>query len=436
MEESQVKNDQISEKTMRKAVFAGVVGSIIEWYDYALYGAAASLVINKLFFPNLEGTIGILAAFATFAVGYVARPLGGIAISHIGDRFGRKPALIFALTLMGASTLLLGMLPTYYDIGVWATVFLVALRLIQGFGAGAELAGALTFVAEYVPVNRRAFFTSIINASTVVGILCATFAFLLVSKLPEEVFLNWGWRVPFLVSILLFAVAIFIRKQLDETPEYVKSIEQAEAKKKDSNVPLKELLRNSRKEVFFAFLSVAGHQAVSYILSVYSISYMINIAGMSRSESLTALVWASIAGIIGTPLMGMLADKIGAAKVFSFGCIFIACFSYPFFWMLKMNSLVIATLAMCICYGIGYGATSGSQGAFLVNLFPTRYRYSGVALSRELNGMLIAGPTPFVAAALVAKAGGEPTYVAAYLMICCIVSLIAIQVIKRRSIHE
>lgn len=436
MEENQVQKEPANEKTIRKVVFAGIAGSIIEWYDYALYGAAASLVINKLFFPALEGTVGMLAAFATFAVGYFARPLGGIVISHIGDRFGRKPALIFALTLMGASTVLLGLLPTYLTAGVWATVFLVILRLLQGFGAGAELAGALTFVAEYVPVNRRAFFTSLINASTVVGILCATFAFLMVSKLPEEAFLGWGWRVPFLFSAFLFVVAFFIRKQLDETPEYVQSMARAEAKKKANSVPIRELLKHSSKEVFFAFLSVAGHQAVSYILSVYSISYMINNGGMSRSDSLTALVWASIAGIIGTPLMGLLADRVGAWKVFSFGCIFIACFSYPFFWMLGTHNLTIAILAMCICYGIGYGATSGSQGAFLVNLFPTRYRYSGVALSRELNGMIVAGPTPLIAAALVSMADGKPTYVAAYLMGCCIVSLIAILVVKKRSTHE
>ncbi|MGO4283744.1 MFS transporter, partial [Bosea sp. TAB14] len=259
-----------------KAVTAATVGTVIEWYDYALYGAASGVIINKLFFPNLSPTTGVLAAFATFAVGYFARPVGGIVISHIGDTFGRKPALILTITLMGLATVLMGLLPTYESIGLAAPILLVLMRLIQGFGAGAELAGAIVLVAEYAPPSKRAFYTGLPNAATLVGIMLATLSFLLISYLPEDVLLGWAWRVPFLISGALFLVAFYIRKHLDETPEYVAAMARAEAKRHEQRVPLGELFRNSPREVLFGFLSVTGHNANAYILSAFSLSYMIN----------------------------------------------------------------------------------------------------------------------------------------------------------------
>ncbi|CNC58889.1 MFS transporter [Yersinia pseudotuberculosis] len=426
----------VSKKSVRKVMTASIAGTIIEWYDYSLYGAAASLVINRLFFPSLSPSAAILAAFATFAVGFMARPLGGVIISHIGDKYGRKPALILSITLMGAATLALGLLPTYFDIGVWASIILVVLRLLQGFGAGAELAGAQTFVAEYVPPKERAFYTSLISASTGVAILLATGAFLLVSQLPDEAFIGWGWRIPFLFSSLLFVVAIYIRKNLDETPEYVDAMAKAEHKNKKDKVPLSALIKNSPKELIYAFLSVTGHQANGYVLSVFSLSYMANTLGMEKSDGLIALMFAVTANTIATPLMGKLADRLGPVRVFSFGAIFLFLFAFPLFWMLDTRNLFIATLGMSIAYAIGHGATSGAQGAFMANLFPTEYRFSGMALSRELNSMLVAGPTPFIAAALVTLGGGEPTYVVFYLMVCCMITLFAVQKAKKLTIHR
>jgi MHS family shikimate/dehydroshikimate transporter-like MFS transporter len=424
------------EANIRKAVVAATVGTVIEWYDYALYGAASGLIINKLFFPNLSPTAGILAAFATFAVGYFARPVGGIVISHIGDKFGRKPALILTIALMGLATVLMGLLPTYQTIGVLAPVLLVLMRLIQGFGAGAELAGAIVLVAEYAPPNRRAFYTSLPNAATLVGIMLATLSFLGISYLPEEVLLGWAWRVPFLLSGVLFLVALYIRKHLDETPEYVAAMAHAEATKHEQQVPIGQLFRESPKEVFFGFLSVTGHNANAYILSTFSLSYMVNTVGMSRPDGLLAVTIGSLCGIIGVPFLGALADRIGPAKVYIGGCLLIMAMAYPLFMMFDTGSLVWSTLGIAICYALGFGATSGAQGAFLSNLFPTRYRFSGLAMSRELNGVLVAGPTPFIAAALVAADGGRPAYVAAYLMACCALSVIAILVVRSRSIHE
>lgn len=421
---------------IRRAVTAATIGTIIEWFDYALYGAAAGLIINKLFFPQFSETAGVLAAFATFAVGFFSRPLGGVLISHIGDRFGRKPALIFTIALMGLSTVAMGLLPTYAQAGLWAPALLVILRLLQGFGAGAEYAGAVTLVAEYVPPERKAYYTAYLQAATVVGIMLATLMFLLVSYLPEETLFGWAWRVPFLISALLLFVALYIRKNLDETPEYVTAMEKAAEKRQETRVPLGELITKSPKELLFGFLSVTGHNANAYILSAFSLSYMTNTLHMARTDALTAVMIATLTGIVLTPPMGAIADRIGHARVYLFGAIFVFLYAFPMFALLDTKNVVLATVALSIGYGIGFGGLASAQGAFLANLFPTRYRFSGIAMTRELNSLLIAGPTPFIASALVAQAGGKPSLVVGYLMLCCAISAIAILAVRSRSFER
>jgi MFS transporter, MHS family, shikimate and dehydroshikimate transport protein len=418
---------------VRRAVIAATIGTIIEWYDYALYGAASGLIINKLFFPQFSAVGGVLAAFATFAVGFFMRPVGGIVISHFGDRFGRKPALIFTVALMGAATVGMGLLPDFNQIGVAAPILLVFFRLLQGFGAGAEYAGAVTLVSEYVAPKRRGFYTAILQAATVVGIMLATIGFLLVSYVPEDALLSWAWRIPFLISAILFFVALYIRNQLDETPEYVAAMERAESQHREQRVPIGQLLRNSPKEVLFGFLSVTGHNANAYILSAFCLSYMTNTLGMPRTDALIAVIISAFAGIVLTPLMGALADRIGNAKVFIFGAGFMVVFAFPLFAMIDTKNVVLATIAMSLGYGLGFGGMAGAQGAFLANLFPTRYRFSGIALARELNGMLIAGPTPFIASALVAMSGGTPRLVAVYLMVCCCLTIVAVWTIRHHG---
>lgn len=425
-----------SKRNIRRATIAASVGTVIEWYDYALYGAASGIVINKLFFPNLSPLNATLAAFATFAVGYFIRPLGGVILSHIGDKYGRKPALVLTIILMACATVAMGLLPTYAQVGIWAPILLVLLRMLQGFGAGAELAGAITLVAEYAPMNRRGFFTAIPNAATLVGIMLATLAFLFATSLPEQVLMDWGWRVPFLISAILFVVAFYIRHNLEETPEYVVAMAHAEQRKAEQKVPIGQLLKNSPKEVFFGFLTVTGHNANVYILSAFALSYMTNTLGMPRTDVLTAATIASIVGIACTPLMGALSDRIGSAAVYMGGAIGIFIFAIPLFMLLDTKNMLLVTIAMSIGYGVGFGGMAGAQGAFLANLFPTRYRFSGIAVARELNGVLIAGPTPLIASSLVALWGGKPTLVAAYLMACCAVTVLSVSLIKSRASHE
>ncbi|MBP0597037.1 MHS family MFS transporter [Herbaspirillum sp. LeCh32-8] len=424
---------QAERLNIRRALLAATIGTIIEWFDYALYGAAAGLIINKLFFPQLSASVGVLAAFATFAVGFVSRPLGGIIISHVGDRFGRKPALVFTIALMGASTVAMGLLPTYAQAGLWAPLLLVILRLLQGFGAGAEYAGAVTLVAEYAPPGRKAYYTAYLQSATVIGTMLATLMFLMVSYLPEETLFGWAWRIPFLMSALLFFVALYIRKNLDETPEYVAAMQRADARRHAARVPLGELLRKSWREVLFGFLSVTGHNANVYILSAFSLGYMTNTLGFARTDALLAVMIATLTGIVMTPPMGALADRIGHARVYLFGAVFVFVFAVPMFVLLETRSVVLATCGLSIGYGIGFAGLASAQGAFLANLFPTRYRFSGIAMSRELSSLLIAGPTPFIASALVSAADGKPDWVALYLMLCCGVTAVAVLVIASRS---
>ena len=420
---------------IRRAVAAATIGTVIEWFDFALYGAAAGLVINKLFFPTLTSTLGTLAAFATFAVGFFFRPLGGVIISHIGDRFGRKPALIFTVSLMGGSTAAMGLLPTYAQVGIVAPLLLVILRVMQGFGAGAEYAGAVTLVAEYVPERHKGMLTGMLQSATAVGTMVATLCFLAASYAPEDILLGWTWRIPFLASGSLFIVALWIRNRLDETPEYVAAMERARIRRLESRIPIKELLRTSPWECLFGFISVNGHNANAYLLNTFTISYMTMTLGVPRTLTLVAIIIASGIGIVTTTIAGAISDRIGYAKVYMFGAVFSFFYAFPLFAMLGTKNPTIIILAMSIGYGIGFAAFAGAQGAFLANLFKTRVRYSGIVVCRESSGMLVAGPTPFVASALIALAGGSPKYVVTYLMVLCAMSFIAILVVKHRATH-
>nr|WP_159465432.1 MFS transporter [Scandinavium goeteborgense] len=411
---------------LRKAVTASVVGTIIEWFDYALYGAAAGLIINKIFFPDLSAVAGVLAAFATFAVGFFVRPLGGMVISHIGDRYGRKPALVFSITLMGIGTVAIGLLPGYQEIGLMAPVLLVVMRMAQGFGAGAEYAGALTLLYEYSPKHLRGFYTALLQSATVIGIIFASLAFWGVSLMPAYMMISWGWRVPFISSAVLFVIAIYIRRHLDETPEYVQAMKQAEQEKKAHKLPLKVVLTRYPRELFWSFLMMSGHNANVYILSAFSISYMTNTLHLPKTTALSALFISAWCAVISAPIMGWLADKYNPAKIYAAAALFTVVYAFPLFMFIDSGNLLIITLGMSVAFIISYGAMAGPQGLLLARVFPTQYRYSGISVAREMNGMLVAGPTPLISAFLVEMAGGKPTYVAVFLGVCCALSAFAV----------
>lgn len=412
-------------------MIASTLGTLIEWYDYALYGVAAGLVISPLFFPDAIGHSAILIAFATFAVGFFVRPLGGLVIAHLGDTIGRKPALILTIVLMGVATTGIGLLPTAAQIGIWAPILLVFLRILQGFGAGAELSGALTVAAEYTPASRRGFFTGIINGVGAIGSAVAMLAFLLVSQMENEAFMSWGWRLPFLFSAVLFILALYIRSSLEESPEYLAAKEKSEQTAKAAQVPLAQVFRSSPRRMILGILLWTGHNANAYMILAFALSYLTNTVGFARSDALTITLSATVVGCLASPLWGSVADRYGAKQVYGGVMLFCALFAIPLFMMMQTGNFWIAALGLCLVSLIGLGGTSGSAGAVTTNLFPVEFRFSGVAASKEISAAFIAGPTPFIASALVAANNGQPWYTAIYIALCCIVTVVSLLALGR-----
>ncbi|QYB00180.1 MHS family MFS transporter (plasmid) [Rhodococcus sp. USK10] len=409
----------------RRAVLAATVGTAIEWYDYSLYGTVAALVAGQLFFPGASPGVGLLAAFATFGVAYLARPFGGIVIGHIGDKYGRKPALMSSLVLMGTATFAIAFLPTYETIGIWATVFLVLLRLAQGFGAGAELAGALTVVAEHTPVARRGFYTSLSQTSSLVGVLLASVAFLFVSGMPEDQLLSWGWRVPFLTAGLLFVVALYVRAKLEESPEFDQAIDEA-SEARATKAPISRVLKSRRREIALAFVLMGANNVLTYTLITYVTSYLKNTVGMSAMAALTATSIGTAVGIIANPIAGHLCDRFGYRRVWSIALVATILGIVPFFAGLQTGNLLVCSLCMSLAFLITYAGTAGAYSGVFANLFPTEVRYSGVAFTKETSGALIAGPTPFVATALVLAADGSARFLVLYILAWVVASLVVL----------
>lgn len=410
----------------RRALFAAVTGTLIEWYDYALYGAAAGLVIGPLFFADI-GAGATLAAFATFAVGFIARPLGGVLIGHMGDRYGRRPAMMLTILLMGIATVAIGLLPTTAAIGAVAPILLVLFRVIQGMGAGAELAGAMTIVAEFAPARKRGLLTAFVLATPPAGMALATGAFLLVSSFGDEVLLGGAWRIPFLASVVLFLLAVFIRRHLEETPEYVEALERARRRGERRKIPAAELFRTQKTPLTLGFLSMTGHNALNYTMGVFALSLMTSEeVGLDRSTALAAVTIGTLFGVIGTPLGGWASDRIGAGRVFGLGSAAGVLFAFPLFLALSGGDATIAGTAIAVGYGVVIAMTAGGQGAFLAGLFPARERYSGIALTRELNGAIIAGLTPLTLAWIIDLFDGEVIAAAVVVSIACLVSAVAV----------
>ncbi len=419
----------------RRALAASMLGTLVEWYDYALYGAAASLVIGPLFFGQMSAGQTV-AAFATFAVGFLARPLGGLLIAHIGDSRGRKPAMMLTIVIMAISTVGIGLLPSAQVLGVWAIVLLVILRLLQGLGAGAELTGALTLVAEYTPTQRRGFWTSLVLSMPPAGSLIATLAFLAVSAMPQDIFMGWGWRLPFLFSVVLFGVAIFIRSRLEESPEYRAAMEFQEQSQRSHKVPLKDVLVNDWKSVLMGFMAVTGHNGNNYIISIASLSVMTTYGSMTRSTALTAVLLATLFGIFLSPVGGALADRWGAGRVMGAGSALGLLWAFPLFYALTSGEFWLAFGALAVSYGVVLATTSGPQGAFVANLFPVKTRFTGTAFARETNGALVAGLTPMIVAALFELGEGSVIWPATYMALCFLVTIVGMAWAAGRGNNE
>ena len=405
-----------------RVAFAAAVGSALEWYDFFLYGTAAALVFNQLFFPKFDPTVGTLAAFASFGVGFVARPFGGLFFGHIGDRWGRQPVLVATLLLVGIGTFLIGCLPSYATIGWWAPTLLVLLRLVQGFGAGAEYGGAVILAVEYAPSARRGLFGSWAPLGVVVGNLLAAGVFALVSQLPKDQFLAWGWRIPFLLSIVLVAIGLFIRFRVAETPVF------AEAKRTRPTLktPVWHAIRHHPKSFLVVIGARLAENGLGYLFPVFGLGYVVNTLHLARSVGLTGVILGNAAELFGVVFFSWLSDHVGRRPVYMAGALFSAVFAFPFFLLVDTKDPALIVVAFVLIMGIGGGAMFGPQAAYFAELFGPRLRYSGFAFARELGSILAGGPAPFLSALLVAWLKGAPWGVACYVIVLSLITAVSV----------
>jgi MHS family shikimate/dehydroshikimate transporter-like MFS transporter len=415
--------------SIRLVALASLIGTTIEWYDFFLYGTAAALVFNRLFFPNSDPLMGTLYAFGTYAVGFFARPIGGIVIGHYGDKVGRKSMLVLTLVIMGVATFLIGLLPTYEQIGPWAAVALVVLRVAQGFGVGGEWGGAVLMAVEHAPPGRRGFYGSWPQIGVPAGLVLSTAVFAAFSRLPEDQFLSWGWRVPFLVSALLVGVGLLIRMRIVETPAFAKMKEtSAEARQ-----PIIEVLRTYPKEVLLAMGARFAENGAFYIYSVFVLTYATQQVKMSQQVVLNGILIGAGIELLAIPFFGALSDRIGRRPVYLFGAVMTALWAYPMFWLLDTASPPLVWLALIVAFVFSHAAMYGPQAAFLSELFGTRVRYSGASLGAQLAAVLAGGTSPFIATLLLANYGANALslYVIAMALVTIIAVLLASETHKR-----
>ncbi len=414
--------DRGERPSVGQVALASFIGTTVEWYDFFLYGTAAAVVFAPLFFPETEPLIGTLLAFATFGVGFAARPLGGIFFGHFGDRIGRKAMLVTTLLLMGIATFAIGLLPTYGQVGVLAPILLVFLRLVQGFSLGGEWGGAVLMATEYSPRGRRGFYGSWPQMGAFSGLLIGTGVFALFSRLPEEQFLAWGWRIPFLLSIVLVAVGLFVRLKIAESPAF----DRVKASGTESRMPIVDVFRDHPKSVFLAMGARMAENGVFYILAVFSIAYVTETVGLDKSVALNAVMIAAAVGFFMTAAFGALSDKVGRRPVYMGGAAFSALFAFPLFWMLDSGSTTMIYLGVVIGI-IGHAAMYGPQASFFSELFGARVRYSGASIGYQLASVLAGGLSPFIAVALLAWAGSFWP-VALYMVGLCLLTLLTVYV--------
>jgi MHS family metabolite:H+ symporter-like MFS transporter len=415
----------VSEQQLRRATLTGAVGSALEYYDFAIYGLASALVFGKFFFPALGAEAALMASFATYGAGFLARPFGGLFFGSIGDRKGRKFVLQVTIAIMGVSTMLIGLLPA----GSWGAFALVMLRLAQGFGAGAEQAGASTLMAEVAPIRKRGFYAALPFVGIFTGLTLATLTFkVLQQMLGEEAMMAWGWRLPFLSSIILIAVALWIRLRLRESPTFTK----LEASREVIVSPMRTVIKNARRPLLAATLMRFAEQGGSTIYNTIVIAFLSGFVakklGLPPAQlaviGTTGALIASLASIFTTPLFGALSDRVGRIAVYRGGAIFMLLWSLPSWWMIGTGDPMWVIVAMV--GGLAFGANSmlGAQCAHFSELFGNRYRYSGVALSRELGAVLSGGIAPLLGIYLVGLAGGGYWVMGVYTAVLSVLTLI------------
>jgi MHS family shikimate/dehydroshikimate transporter-like MFS transporter len=416
----------------RKAIIAAAIGTAIEWYDFFLYGTATVDVFNKLFFPNFDPTVGTLVGLSVYAVGFVARPVGGIVFGHYGDRIGRKTMLSLTLAIMGVATFGIGLLPTYGRVGIVAPVLLLLLRLTQGFGLGGEWGGAVLMAVEHAPAHRRGFYAALPQVGAAAGLLVANGVYSLARQLPADDFLRWGWRIPFLVSVVLVVVGMYIRVRLAESPSFAK----LKAEKAEAAMPIVEVLKTHKKGVLLAMGARLAENVFFYIYTVTAVAYVATRAHVDKQTVFNGVLIAAAVDLLAIPLFGALSDRVGRRPVYLFGAAFSGLFVWPFFLLVDSGQPGLIWLALVLGLCVGHAAMYGPQASFFSEMFGTKVRYTGASLGYQLASVLGGGLAPLIAASLFLWTGNAWWAVALYMVGCAAITLTAVLVASETRKHR
>ncbi len=434
-----VEQDLAMKKMRRRVVVASVIGTTLEWYDFFLYGVVAALVLNKQYFPSSDPFVSNMLSWGSVGIAFISRPLGGVIFGHFGDKLGRKAMLLITLLIMGISTVLIGCLPTYDQIGLWAPFLLIMLRTLQGIGLGGEWGGAVLMTYEYATPTTRCFYGSLTQLGLSIGMFLASGVVgIMTLMLSNEAFLSWGWRVPFLISIVMLAVGWYIRINIMETPDFQKAQAKKNAQKKEGKIPFVELLTKHRPRVIAGFFA-RGIGGVGFnIMAAYSITYLTQIIKVPKEQALLAVNIGTVFLTLMIPFAGWLGDRFGRMRVFIIGCLFEGACAFPIFYLINhaAGSIVLACIGVSIYLGLIHGVISGLNPSMFSSLFPVHVRYTGISFTFQMASMVFSGMTPMIALYLVKINDNQPWLLCSYMLAIGLVSAAAATWIKRDQERE
>lgn len=427
MASSTVTREPKQERLNYRVLLGSLSGSVIEWFDFLVYGTVAALVFNKIYFPTEDPFISTLLAYASFSLTFFFRPIGGVIFAHIGDRIGRKKTLFLTLMLMGGGTVAIGLLPDFNTIGMWAPILLLLFRVLQGIGIGGEWGGALLLAYEYAPKHRRGLYGAVPQMGISLGLLLASAVIALLTLLPEEDFLSWGWRVPFVGSIVLVFIGLWIRNGLDETPEF-KRIRETGARLR---LPIKEVVTKHWGAVLVSIGMKAAETGPFYIFGTYVVAYATNILGVRQNTVLLAVAAAALVATFWMPFFGHLSDRVGRAVLYRWSAITTIVLVVPYYLVLNTGEAWAVFAATIVAFGLLWGSVNAILGTLIAESFSPEVRYTGATLGYQVGAAIFGGTAPLIAAWLLEMSGGQWWPIAVYVAICAGISVLASFFVKR-----